>query len=91
VIDNFAGGSGAIAVLFEATGVVRDALIKRGFDAVGFSLQAMQYKRSEKALLALRRFNGLSDSMPEPFGWRFHPNKWCSENWQTMYPDRCYS
>lgn len=48
------------------------------FRSCGFSVGAMRYPRSSKALAALRAFNGVPDSFVEPFAWRYHPNAWCA-------------
>lgn len=46
------------------------------FRASGFTLAAMQLKRSPEALLALKRLNGVPDDMKVPFAWKYHPNAW---------------
>lgn len=60
------------AHVVAATKVFRDC---------GFSLLAMQFKRPPKALVALKRFNGLADDAPVPFAWNYHPNQWCRDRW----------
>lgn len=52
---------------------------KAVFRASGFTLAAMQFKRSADALLALKRFNGVPEDMKVPFAWKYHPNKWLAE------------
>lgn len=46
---------------------------------VGFTLAALQYPRSPRALAELRRRNGMPDHIVEPVGWRYWPNAWCRD------------
>lgn len=52
------------------------------FRDCGFTLAAIQFKRSHQALIALKRFNGLADDAVVPFAWNYHPNKWCRDHWR---------
>ena len=51
------------------------------FRDCGFTLAAIQYKRPLEALIALKRFNGLSDDAVVPLAWGFHPNEYCRDFW----------
>lgn len=55
------------------------------FRDCGFTLAAMQFKRTAAALVGLKRFNGLKDDAKVPFAWGYHPNAWCRDNWQRYY------
>lgn len=46
------------------------------FRDCGFTLAAMQFKRSPQSLATLKRFNGVSDEVKVPFAWGYHPNEW---------------
>lgn len=48
------------------------------FRKAGFTLAAMQWKRTPEQLNMLRRFNGLPDDAPVPFAWGYFPNAWCA-------------
>ena len=48
------------------------------FRKAGFTIAAMQWKRSPDQLKNLKRFNGLSDDAPVPFAWGYFPNAWCA-------------
>lgn len=50
------------------------------FRASGFTLAAMQFKRSPGSLAALKRFNGIPDTMEVPFAWHYHPSAWSAEH-----------
>lgn len=52
------------------------------FRSVGFTLAAMQYKRSPEALAALLEFNGAPAGFKPPFAWNYHPNAWCKRRWE---------
>ena len=51
------------------------------FRDCGFTLAAMQYKRSPEAIAALRAFNRAPDSWQHPLGWEYFPNAWCRDYW----------
>lgn len=56
---------------------------KELFRKAGFDIGAMRYPRSNEALIALKRFNGLPDDMKVPFPWHFHPNEYCRDKWNN--------
>lgn len=56
------------------------------FRRCGFTLHAMQFKRPEGALRALKKFNGLALDFPVPLPWHYFPNEWCRDNWLKMTP-----
>ena len=74
------GGGGAViseplphdAHVVAANKVFRDC---------GFTLAAMQFKRTPAALIALKWFNGLPADARVPFAWNYHPNEWCRDHW----------
>lgn len=51
------------------------------FRDVGFTLSAMQFKRSPEALAALRKSNSVPETWKHPFSWNYHPNTWCRDRW----------
>lgn len=55
------------------------------FRAIGFSLDAMQFKRTSKALEAFRKHNRVPDSWKHPFAWGYHPNEYMQRNWSKYY------
>ena len=55
------------------------------FRDCGFSLDAMQFKRTPEALQGLRNFNRVTDSVTLPFAWRYHPNAYMRDNWRNYY------
>lgn len=52
------------------------------FRDCGFTLAAMQFKRSPEALIALKRYNGLAPDAKVPFAWGYHPNAYSAHNWR---------
>lgn len=56
------------------------------FRDCGFSLLAMQFKRSPEALQALREFNRVPVDWKHPFPWNYHPNEWCRNHWFRYLP-----
>lgn len=56
------------------------------FRDCGFTLAAMQFKRSPEALVALKRYNGLAPDAKVPFAWGYHPNAYCAHNWRRYLP-----
>jgi hypothetical protein len=61
-------------------------LAQKLFRDVGFTLHAMQFKRSPAALAALRKFNRVPADWQHPFAWNYHPNEWCRDNWRSYLP-----
>ena len=53
----------------------------REFRDCGFTINAMQFKRSPEALQALRDYNRAPEGWPHPFAWNYHPNEWCALRW----------
>ncbi len=51
------------------------------FRSCGFTLAALAYPRPTEALVALKRFNGLSDDAKTPVAWNYHPNAYCRDFW----------
>lgn len=70
--------------MFEEERPPHDAHVQAAaviFRKAGFTLNAMQFKRPNGALVALKRFNGLPDDAKVPFAWNYHPNAWCAQRW----------
>lgn len=61
------------------------AVATKLFRDVGFTLAAMQYPRPPEALAALKAFNRAPADWREPLGWRYFPNAWCRDNWESTY------
>lgn len=55
------------------------------FRDCGFTLAAMQFKRTPEALQGLRDFNRVPDHVKVPFAWNYHPNAHMRDNWRTYY------
>lgn len=55
------------------------------FRECGFTLAAMQYKRTQDALNGLKRFNGCSNDANVPFAWGYFPNAYMRDNWRAYY------
>jgi len=60
------------------------ALATKTFRDSGFSLAAMQWKRSAAEVEALRQFNGAPAGWAHPFAWRYFPNPAMRDQWQRM-------
>jgi len=58
------------------------ALASKTFRDVGFTLAAMQWKRTPEALQALRDFNGVPENWLHPFAWGYHPNEYRARFWE---------
>lgn len=59
----------------------RDAHVQQAhklFRDCGFTLMAMQFKRSPESLQALRDFNRAPENWAHPIPWEYHPNEWCA-------------
>ena len=54
---------------------------RQEFRDCGFTIHAMQFKRSPEALAALRAYNRVPGSWQHPFAWKYHPNEWCARRW----------
>lgn len=57
-------------------------LANKLFRDAGFSLAAMQWKRTPEQLAALCKFNGAPDGWKPPFVWGFFPNPAMKEFWE---------
>lgn len=54
---------------------------RKTFRDCGFDIGAMRYPRPPAALVALKRFNGLTDDAAVPIAWNYHPNARCRDRW----------
>jgi hypothetical protein len=54
-------------------------LANKLFRDVGFTLAAMQFKRSPESLQALRDFNRVPATWQHPIPWEYHPNRWLAQ------------
>ncbi len=55
------------------------------FRKAGMTADAINYPRPPKAVIALKRFNGLADDAPVPPAWHYFPNAWMRDNWEAEY------
>ncbi len=62
-----------------------DVAAPEQFRAAGMTAEAVNYPRPAKALIALKRLNGISDDAPVPPAWHYFPNAWCRDNWRALY------
>lgn len=52
---------------------------------MGFSLAAMEFKKSPEALAAFKRYHRVADDWKHPFAWGYFPNAYFRDNWRKYY------
>lgn len=61
---------------------------KKMFRDVGFTIEAMRYRRTAEALEGLRQFNNVPAGWRHPVAWEYFPNEHMRDNWQQYYGAR---